>query len=275
MKSKILVCLALMGTVAAGACFPASAAERPLPRPDGWYDPWYDDWYDDYIHAGDTWEDPEYYYDYLIEAEETDVFYPPSSAPIYHDGHGNFTTSGGGTISSGDDFITVIPPSGGSTGGSTEGTDGYPVAPPSWQGSGAAGGGSFTDSSVIVQNGVLGTLNIRGRNITVYEGTSDSVLLLGAGHFAGTSAWNGNVALAGHNRGPNAWFSDLINLRPGDPITYMTSAGFRPYTVTGTKIVSVNDLSPLNGSDKNILTLVTCVANRPDVRLIVTAEENG
>ena len=68
MKSKILVCLALMGTVAAGACFPASAVERPLPRPDGWYDPWYDDWYDDYIHAGDTWEDPEYYYDYLIEA---------------------------------------------------------------------------------------------------------------------------------------------------------------------------------------------------------------
>ena len=88
---------------------------------------------------------------------------------------------------------------------------------------------------------MLGTLNIKGRNITVYEGTSDSVLLLGAGHFAGTSAWNGNVALAGHNRGPNAWFSDLINLRPGDPITYMTSAGFRPYTVTGTKIVSVEE----------------------------------
>ena len=73
--------------------------------------------------------------------------------------------------------------------------------------------------------------------------------------------------------GPNAWFLDLISLSAGEQITYQTPLGVRIYQVTGTRIVSVNDLSPLTGSAKNQLTLVTCVANRPDVRLIVTAKQ--
>ena len=150
--------------------------------------------------------------------------------------------------------------------------NGYPVAPPGWQGGGTSGGGSYTDSSILQYNGVLGRLNIKGRNITVYEGTDDTTLLYGAGHFTGTSAWDGNVCLAGHNRGPNAWFSQLISLITGDMITYSTALGVRAYQVTGTRIVSVNDLSPLNGSTENMLTLVTCLANQPSVRLIVTAQ---
>lgn len=43
--------------------------------------------------------------------------------------------------------------------------------------------------------------------------------------------------------------------------------------MTGTRIVSVKDLSPLNASVQNQLTLVTCLANQPLVRLIVTAEQ--
>ena len=119
----------------------------------------------------------------------------------------------------------------------------------------------------------LGTVTIRGRSIRVYEGTTDSNLLKGAGHFTGTSAWDGNVCLCGHNRGPNAWFSDLIHLTPGEQIIYQTPLGVRRYQVTGTRIVSVDDLSPLTGSVENQLTLVTCVANRPDVRLIVTVKQ--
>ena len=60
---------------------------------------------------------------------------------------------------------------------------------------------------------------------------------------------------------------------PGEQITYQTPLGVRTYQVTGTRIVSVDDLSPLTGSAENQLTLVTCVANRPDVRLIVTAKQ--
>lgn len=69
--------------------------------------------------------------------------------------------------------------------------------------------------------------------------------------------------------------SDLIRLTSGERITYQTPLGVKMYQVTDTRIVSVNDLSPLSGSVENQLTLVTCVANRPDVRLIVTAVNIG
>ena len=169
--------------------------------------------------------------------------------------------------------ITVSPMITGS-GGLTIDSSGYPVAPSSWQG--ASSSGRAEDSSTmftIPEGSQLGTVTIRGRSIRVYEGTTDSNLLKGAGHFIGTSAWDGNVCLCGHNRGPNAWFSDLIRLTSGEQITYQTPLGVKIYQVTGTRIVSVNDPSPLTGSVENQLTLVTCVANRPDVRLIVTAQQ--
>ena len=211
----------------------------------------------------------------VFEAEKYTFYYPASDAQLLHDGHGNFTVSGltGGAISSDDFFTTVIAPETGS-GRLTIDSSGYPVAPSSWQG--ALSSGSTVGSSTMLtvpEGSQLGTVTIRGRSIRVYEGTTDSNLLKGAGHFTGTSAWDGNVCLCGHNRGPNAWFSDLIRLTSGEQITYQTPLGVKIYQVTGTRIVSVNNLSPLTGSVENQLTLVTCVANRPDVRLIVTAKQ--
>lgn len=211
----------------------------------------------------------------VFEAEAGSFYYPASDAQLLHDGHGNFTVSGltGGAISSDDFFTTVITPETDS-GGLTIDSSGYPVAPSSWQGSSSSGRAAGSSTMFTVPEGSqLGTLTIRGRSIRVYEGTTDSNLLKGAGHFTGTSAWDGNVCLCGHNRGPNAWFSDLIRLTSGEQITYQTPLGVRTYQVTGTRIVSVDDLSPLTGSAENQLTLVTCVANRPDVRLIVTAKQ--
>ena len=211
----------------------------------------------------------------VFEAEAGSFYYPASDAQLLHDGHGNFTVSGltGGAISSDDFFTTVIAPETGS-GRLTIDSSGYPVAPSSWQG--ALSSGSTVGSSTMLtvpEGSQLGTVTIRRRSIRVYEGTTDSNLLKGAGHFTGTSAWDGNVCLCGHNRGPNAWFSDLIRLTSGEQITYQTPLGVKIYQVTGTRIVSVNDPSPLTGSVENQLTLVTCVANRPDVRLIVTAKQ--
>lgn len=210
----------------------------------------------------------------VFEAEEYAFYYPASDAEILHDGHGNFTVSGltGAAISSDDFFTTVITPETDS-GGLTIDSSGYPVAPSSWQGALSSGSAAGSTMFTVPEGTQLGTLTIRGRSIRVYEGTTDSNLLKGAGHFTGTSAWDGNVCLCGHNRGPNAWFSELICLIPGEQITYQTPLGVRTYQVTGTRIVSVNDLSPLTGSVENQLTLVTCVANQPDVRLIVTAKQ--
>ena len=211
----------------------------------------------------------------VFEAEKYAFYYPASDAQLLHDGHGNFTVSGltGGAISSDDHFTTVITPETGS-GGLAINSSGYPVSPSSWQGALSSGSAAISSTMFTVPEGsLLGTMTIRGRSIKVFEGTTDSNLLRGAGHFTGTSTWDGNVCFAGHNRGPNAWFSDLISLSAGEQITYQTPLGVRIYQVTGTRIVSVNDLSPLTGSAENQLTLVTCVANRPDVRLIVTAKQ--
>lgn len=281
-RTKIIASMVLTAVMAASACMPAAAAEplKPLPPSsdyyenwyeewyDAWYDIWYEEWYDDWY---DDWFWSDWYADYYVKANDFDGFYEPSSATIYHDGHGNFTTSGSGIISSDSGVITVIP----ATNGTTLATDnnGYPIQPSGWQGNATTGGGSYTSGSTVMQsNGQLGTLTIKGRSINVYEGTSDSNLLKGGAHFTGTSAWDGNVCIAGHNRGPNAWFSDLISLSTGDVITYSTSLGTRVYRVSSIKVVSVHDLSPLNASDTNMLTLVTCLANQPSVRLIVQAQ---
>ena len=151
----------------------------------------------------------------VFEAEEYAFYYPASDAQVLHDGHGNFTVSGltGGAISSGDFFTTVITPETGSDGLAID-SSGYPVSPSSWQGASSSGSAAGSSTMFTVpEGGHLGTLTIRERSIQVYEGTTDSNLLRGAGHFTGTSAWDGNVCFAGHNRGPNAWFYDVKDLK--------------------------------------------------------------
>ena len=138
----------------------------------------------------------------VFEAEEYAFYYPASDAKLLHGGHGNFTVSGltGGAISSDDFFTTVIAPETGS-GRLTIDSSGYPVAPSSWQGALSSGSAAGSSTMFTVPEGSqLGTLTIRGRSIRVYEGTTDSNLLKGAGHFTGTSTWDGNVCLCGHNR---------------------------------------------------------------------------
>ena len=65
-------------------------------------------------------------------------------------------------------------------------------------------GPSFTavTSDLYYSGGYLGTLKIPaiGLSVRVYEGTDSGTLAKGAGHFPGTSIWDGNVCVAGHNR---------------------------------------------------------------------------
>ena len=125
------------------------------------------------------------------------------------------------------------------------------------------------------EDGSIGTLTIDklNRTITVYEGENDENMLKGAGHFASTSAWDGNVALCGHNRGNNAHFSFVKDLETGDTLTYTTRYGTRTYRVYSISQTDELDSSVLTWSADNILTLVTCVANVPELRYVVTAIE--
>ena len=127
----------------------------------------------------------------------------------------------------------------------------------------------------LYDDGSLGTLTIHKLNktIKVYEGESLENMKKGIGHFSSTSAWDGNVGLAGHNRGAAAYFSFVKDLKTGDLITYTTRYGTRTYEVSLKERISETDFSSLRWTTANILTLITCVENVPELRWCVQARE--
>ena len=133
----------------------------------------------------------------------------------------------------------------------------------------------FTEvtSSMYYSNGSLGTLKIPsiGLTVGVDEGTDSAALLKGAGHFVGTSIWMGNIPIAGHNRGVRNDFGKIHTLKYGDIITFTTVLGTRTYAVNGVNKVSVNDVSGLDPTAANMITLYTCVEDQPAYRWCVTA----
>jgi sortase A len=125
------------------------------------------------------------------------------------------------------------------------------------------------------EDGTIGTLYVAStkKSIKVYEGEALDNLKIGAGHFASTSAWDGNVALAGHNRGSSAYFSFVKDLQNGDKLVYTTKYGSRTYKVASKTQIDEWDNLPLSWSAENILTLITCVAGVPENRFCVIARE--
>ena len=126
-------------------------------------------------------------------------------------------------------------------------------------------------------DGSLGTLKIPtiGLTVKVYQGTDSAALKKGAGHFANTSIWDGNVCFAGHNRGVNNHFGKIHTLEPGDTVTLTTKLGTRTYSVVSVEKVSVNDSSGTAATTDNRITLYTCVMNQPEYRWKVTALEQA
>ncbi len=167
---------------------------------------------------------------------------------------GQYPSVGGGNVT-----MTQIP--GGSPTGIAQGN--------------TTGGYTEVTSGLYYPNGSLGTLKIPSIGLTVgiYEGTGSAPLLKGAGHFTNTSIWDGNVALAGHNRGVRNDFGKLHTLSVGDTVTLTTLLGTRTYAVTSVEKVSVNDSSGTAATTDNRVTLYTCVMNQPEYRWKVTAVE--
>jgi len=107
----------------------------------------------------------------------------------------------------------------------------------------------------------------------VRSGVALSTLDNYAGHFANTSQWDGNIALASHNRGRGSFFAGIWTLQHGDRIIYETIMGVRTFEVVSIEQISENDLSNLNHSHDNTLTLVTCVYGQPSLRWSVRARQ--
>lgn len=123
--------------------------------------------------------------------------------------------------------------------------------------------------------GYLGRVKIPalGVNVKVYEGTDSETLAKGAGHFEDTSIWEGNICIAGHNRGTNCYFGEIHTLKTGDTITFTTKAGTRTYSVVSVSKIKETDTSTLSRTVENRITLFTCVRNQSAYRWCVRAVE--
>lgn len=137
------------------------------------------------------------------------------------------------------------------------------------------GGGYTEQNQLVFTNGHFGAVSIGSRGIFayVYPGATYESMKKGAGHVDGTSVWNGNVALCGHNRGSWPYFGNLKNVQVGDVITYKTSLGARTYRATFAGRILATDTDVLNPTAGNQITMLTCIANEPAYRFCVIGQE--
>ena len=129
----------------------------------------------------------------------------------------------------------------------------------------------------VKSDGLIGRIEIPrlGVSSVVIEGTSGTTLRRAVGHIPGTASpgQQGNIGIAGHR---DTFFRPLRNIRLDDVITLTTLSGTFHYRVVSTKVVNPFDVGVLDGSETEVLTLVTCypfsfVGSAPD-RFIVRAE---
>lgn len=188
----------------------------------------------------------------------------PNLAPGYMLGEGAVINGNTGITVAPPDFNTI--PSGIVSGGTTTGGTATPTP---------STGYTEVTSDLYYSGGYLATLKIPSLNVNVkvYQGTDDKTLAKGAGHFEDTSIWDGNCAIAGHNRGANCYFGEIHNLNVGDTITLTTRLGTRTYAVTSVNKISDTDNSLLAPTAENSVTLFTCVRNQRAYRWAVRAVE--
>lgn len=108
----------------------------------------------------------------------------------------------------------------------------------------------------------------------IAEGTDIDTLNTKVGHFNETDKTVGNVGLAAHNRGYKYnYFEKLKKLKINDEIIYKYESFEKKYMITKIEIIKNTDWSYLEKTEKNKITLITCVENEPQYRRCVQAEE--
>ena len=134
---------------------------------------------------------------------------------------------------------------------------------------------NVTATDLTRDDGSIGLLKIPAIDVSVkvYDDTTTANMKKGATHFTETSYWDGNVAMAAHNR--SSYFGKIYKLKSGDKITYSTNIGTRKYEVVSVYKIDDDDTSCLNDSTENRLTLVTCVENQSAYRWCVIAKETS
>ena len=108
----------------------------------------------------------------------------------------------------------------------------------------------------------------------IKEGTEKETLDDYVGHFEETQKENGNIGLAAHNRGyKNNYFENIKKLKEDDSIFYNYKGKIKEYKVEKISIIKDTDWNCLENTEKNIITLITCVENQPEYRRCIQAIE--
>jgi sortase A len=105
----------------------------------------------------------------------------------------------------------------------------------------------------------LALLRIKGIDleVPVLDGTDEVTLNRGAGWIHGTAPPGkpGNVGIAGHRDG---FFRSLKDLKLGDTVDLVTEGRSNTFVVDSIRVVNPEDVSVLNPTGVQSLTLVTC-----------------
>ena len=138
-----------------------------------------------------------------------------------------------------------------------------------------ADGGSVR-SPIAVRGSALAELSIPRLHLSavVLHGSDAHTLRRGPGHLENTALPGepGNTVIAGHR---DSFFRPLRNIHVGDDVFVDTRRGRFQYRVMSLRVVKPHDLSVLNPSDEDVLTLITCypfwvLGDAPD-RFVVRA----
>lgn len=129
------------------------------------------------------------------------------------------------------------------------------------------------NKDLVLADGTMGILKIEkiGFEGLIQDGTDLKTLDNYVGHFKNSSIFDGNVALAAHNN--SKFWKNLNKLSNGDKIIYTCLLGTKTYEVFNIKIISSDDWSLIQNSNKNLITLITCVHGKPSERLCVQGIE--
>ena len=108
----------------------------------------------------------------------------------------------------------------------------------------------------------------------IKEGTEKETLDDYVGHFEETLKENGNIGLAAHNRGyKNNYFENIKKLKEDDSIFYNYKGKIKEYKVEKISIIKDTDWNCLENTEKNIITLITCVENQPEYRRCIQGRQ--
>ena len=121
----------------------------------------------------------------------------------------------------------------------------------------------------------IGTLEIPAINFKdiVVKGTDQLALAQGIGLFEHSNILEGNVCLAGHNT--YRFLANLKYVKEGNIIKYSSALGNKEYKVTTIKQIQETDWTMLEDTEDNRITIITCVRNKPKLRLCVQGIENN